>query len=149
VKNIGLIILALWILGIAPVAEVRASEAQAAPMGGVLEQRYVIPAELSPEEQRWFKTFQEGNLLAEGWQSISSEILAKTPLEQKTAQKVALDNLGTKIGVEWSRPNSVRKVNSTMLREWGDILRQTARDNPQLLAQALETIDKKVDAVLD
>lgn len=136
-------------MAIVSAAEVQASEAQAAPVDGVLEQRYVIPAELSPEERRWFKVFQEGNLLSEGWQAISNEILAKTPLEQQPAQKAALENLGTKIGTEWSRPNSVRKVNSAMLREWGDILRQTARDNPRLLAKTLETIDKEVDAVLD
>jgi hypothetical protein len=51
--------------------------------------------------------------------------------------------------MEWSRPNAVRKVNSSMLQEWGDILRKTARTNPQKLAWAITYIDQEVDAVLD
>jgi len=110
---------------------------------------YVVPAHLTPEERGWFKTFQEGNILSIGWQEISAEIMDKTPPEQKEAQLVALENLGTKIGIEWSRPNGVRKVDSSMLLEWGDILRKTARTNPQQLAKAIDYIDQEVDAVLD
>jgi len=110
---------------------------------------YEIPALLNQEERKWFQVFQEGNLLSEGWQDISAEILARTPPEQRPAQKVALDNLGRKIGMEWCRPNSVRKVNSSMLMAWGDILRTTARKNPQQLAKAIAYIDQKVDAALD
>jgi len=110
---------------------------------------YEIPASLTPEERKWFKTFQDGNFLSDGWQEISAEILAKTPPEQRSAQKVALDNLGLKIGMEWCRPNSVRKVDSLMLMAWGDILRATARKNPQQLAKAIAYIDQKVDAALD
>jgi len=126
-----------------------ASEAQAALTGRTSVYRYEIPESLSPEEKNWFKTFQEGNFLSEGWQQISAEIMAKTPPEQRSAQKIALDNLGKKIGMEWSRANDVRKVDSTMLQEWGDILRTTARKNPQQLASAIAYIDQEVDAVLD
>lgn len=110
---------------------------------------YVVPAHLTPEERGWFKTFQEGNILSIGWQEISAEIMDKTPPEQKEAQLVALENLGTKIGLEWCRPNAVRKVNSSMLKQWGDILRNTARTNPEQLASAIAFIDRKVDSVLD
>lgn len=126
-----------------------ANEAQAALMGHAGGQSYEIPAKLTPEERTWFKTFQEGNLLSIGWQEISAELLAKTPPEQRPAQKAALDNLGKKIGMEWCRPNGVRKVDSSMLLEWGDILRQTARKNPKQLAKAIAYIDQEVDAVLD
>ncbi|MGD9948360.1 MAG: hypothetical protein AB7U29_07755 [Desulfobulbus sp.] len=110
---------------------------------------YEIPAQLTAEEKSWFKTFQEGNILSEGWQSIAAEIMAKTPPEQQPVQKIALDNLGKKIGMEWCRPNAVRRVNSSMLKEWGDILRKTARTNPRQLASAIAYIDQKVDSVLD
>lgn len=126
-----------------------ASEAQAALTGRTSAYQYAIPAKLSTEERRWFKVFQEGNFLSDGWQEISAEILAKTPAEQRPAQKAALDNLGTKIGMEWCRPNATRKVDSSMLQEWGDILRKTARKNPQQLAKAIAYIDQEVDAVLD
>jgi hypothetical protein len=51
--------------------------------------------------------------------------------------------------MEWCRPNAVRKVNSSMLQEWGDILKKTARKNPQQLASAIAYIDQELDAVLD
>jgi hypothetical protein len=104
---------------------------------------------LNADEKYWFKVFQEGNILAIGWQEISAEIMAKTPPEQRPEQKIALDTLGRKIGMEWSRPNSVRKVSSSMLQEWGSILRKTAKKNPQQLAQAIVFIDQEVDGVLD
>jgi hypothetical protein len=126
-----------------------AGDAQAALTDRKPVYRYEIPEGLSPEEKNWFKTFQEGNFLSEGWQEISAEIMAKTAPEQRAMQKVALDNLGRKIGLEWCRPNSIRKVNSSMLQEWGDILRKTARTNPQKLAWAIAYIDQEVDAVLD
>jgi len=126
-----------------------ANEAQAALTGRTSVYQYEIPGNLSPEEKKWFKTFQEGNFLSEGWQKISADIMAKTPPAQRPSQKVALDNLGRKIGMEWCRPNAVRKVNSSMLQEWGDILKKTARKNPQQLASAIAYIDQELDAVLD
>lgn len=111
--------------------------------------QYEIPAQLTAEERRWFITFQEGNFLSQGWQSISAEIMSKTPPEQQPAQRVALENLGRKIGMEWCRPNAVRRVNSSMLKEWGDILKKTARTNPRQLGSAIAYIDQEVDSVLD
>lgn len=116
---------------------------------GQVAHTYEIPPQLSPEERIWFKVFQEGNYISRGWQNICAEILAKTPPEQRSMQQVALDNLGRKIGMEWARPNSVRKVTSSMLLEWGDILRQTARTNPSELSRAIASINQKVDAVLN
>jgi len=125
-------------------ADVQTQAAQTSPVP-----QYEIPAQLTPEERSWFITFQEGNFLSEGWQSISAEIMSKTPPERQPAQKIALENLGKKIGMEWCRPNAVRRVNSSMLKEWGDILRTTARKNPRELASAIAFIDQEVDSVLD
>jgi hypothetical protein len=149
VSRFGVVIVVFWAMTVLFGTRASASEAQAALVGGSAGHRYVIPARLSADEQRWFKVFQNGNFISEGWQEISAEILAKTPPEQRPAQKEALDNLGTKIGMEWCRPNGVRKVDSSKLLEWGDILRKTARTNPQQLAKAIDYIDQEVDAVLD
>ena len=126
-----------------------ANEAQAALTGRTSAYQYEIPESLTPDEKYWFKTFQEGNILSIGWQEISAEILARTSPEQRQAQRVALENLGKKIGMEWCRQNRVRKVNSSMLQEWGGILRKTAKKNPQQLAQAITFINQELDAVLD
>jgi len=127
----------------------QANEAQAALTGRTSTYQYEIPESLNAEEKSWFKVFQEGNFLAIGWQEISAEIMAKTPPEKRPEQKIALDNLGRKIGMEWCRPNKVRRVDSSMLQDWGDILRNTAKKNPQHLTQAIAHIDREVDAVLD
>lgn len=126
-----------------------ANEAQASLTSGRLQYQYTIPENLSAEEKGWFKVFQEGNMLIDGWQKISATILAKTPSEQREEQRIALDNLGKKIGMEWCRPNGVRKVNSSMLQDWGSVLKKTAKHEPLKLAQAIAYIDQEVDAVLD
>ncbi len=126
-----------------------ANEAQASLMGRPVASSYVVPENLTPDEKFWFKVFQEGNMLVEGWQEISAIILDHTSAEQRQAQRVALEHLGEKIGLEWCRPNKVRKVTTSMLQDWGRLLRKTAKKNPQQLAQALVIIDKQVDAALD
>ncbi len=126
-----------------------ANEAQASLTGRSSTYQYEIPESLNVDEKYWFKVFQEGNILAIGWQEISAEIMLRTPPENRQAQKIALDNLGKKIGMEWSRSNRVRKVSSSMLQEWGNILRKTAKKNPQQLAQTIVFINQEVDSVLD
>lgn len=146
IKIIGIaVFLSVQILGTAS----HANEAQAALTGRTIGCRYEIPENLTPEEKSWFKTFQEGNILSMGWQAITNEILAKMSPEQRQAQKIALDNLGKKIGMEWSRQNRVRKVDTSMLQEWGGLLRKTAKKDPQQLAQAITFINQELDAVLD
>lgn len=148
--RVTLLDMALCVLLVFGPAPSFAGEAQAALTGGRMpEHRYEIPPQLNAEERRWFKVFQEGNFLSDGWLDISAEILAKTPPEQRHEQKKALEQLGYKIGLEWCRPNAVRKVDSSMLQEWGDILRKTARNNPKQLAKAIAYIDREVDTVLD
>lgn len=103
---------------------------------------------LTAEEKAWFVKFQEGNFLVDGWQDISAYILAQTPESQRTSQRELLKELGEKIGLEWCKGNDVRKVDNSMLREWGRVLKKTASDNPELLSQVLASINSKVDKAL-
>ena len=130
-------------------ASCQANEAQAALSEARTPYQYAVPGHLSSEEKGWFKVFQEGNLLIDGWQKISANILERTPTELRDSQKRALEDLGNKIGLEWCRPNNVRKVSSSMLQDWGGLLKKTARQNPLQLAQAIAYIDQEVDSVLD
>ena len=126
-----------------------ANEAQASLTGRTSAYRYEIPENLNPEEKSWFKTFQEGNILSMGWQAIAAEILEKTSPEHRQDLKVSLETLGRKIGMEWCRQNRVRKVDTSMLQEWGDLLRKTAKKNPQRLVQTITFINQELDSVLD
>ena len=146
----------LRFIGIAVVLSVQicgtasyANEAQAALTGRTAPYRYDIPETLTPEEKSWFKTFQEGNILSMGWQAIANEILAKSSPEQRQELKISLETLGRKIGMQWSRPNRVRKVDTSMLEEWGGLLRKTAKKNTQQLAQTVTYINQELDSVLD
>ena len=125
----------------------RANNAQAALTDGA--GGHEVPGHLSAEEKRWFKTFYEGNMLADGWHEITAYLLSRTPEEERSAQRLALDNLGRKIVLEWVRPNDVRKVDTDMLRTWGSELKKTAKQDPQQLARTIAAIDQEVEAVLD
>ncbi len=104
---------------------------------------------LTPEERKWYKTFQEGTFLIAGWKEISKEILESTPPELREHQRQRLEQLGRKIGMEWSRENAVRRVDNKMLKEWGDTLKKTARTNPEHLPEVIASIDEQLNSILN
>jgi hypothetical protein len=104
---------------------------------------------LTPEERDWYKTFQEGTFLFSGWKEISEKILKSTPAELREHQRKRLEQLGRKIGMEWSRENAVRRVDNKMLKEWGDELKKTARTNPEQLPEVIASIDEQLNSILN
>ncbi|MCI5132669.1 MAG: hypothetical protein D3904_14420 [Candidatus Electrothrix sp. EH2] len=103
------------------------------------------PAQLSEEEREWFTTFQEGTFYVQGWKDITSEILEKVTQEsEKEKLRQTLDNLGLRIGYEWSKRNDIRKINTDMLEQWGDTLQDTAEENPDNLPVVIADIQEKV-----
>ena len=106
-------------------------------------------SKLTPEERKWYKTFQEGTFLIAGWQEISKEILENTPPELREHQRQRLEQLGRIIGMEWCKDNAVRRVDNKMLKEWGDALKETARTNPEQLPEVIASIDKQLNNILN
>ncbi|WP_417914435.1 hypothetical protein [Candidatus Electronema sp. JM] len=104
---------------------------------------------LSPKEQAWFETFQKGTIYAKGWREITAELVAKAPAEIKCDLRQRLDALGAKIGREWSKNNTIRKIDSAMLRQWGDMLEEAAEREPEKISQAVDNLDRKVLALLN
>ncbi|HEB70099.1 MAG TPA: hypothetical protein ENI88_10855 [Desulfobulbus sp.] len=104
---------------------------------------------LSKEEQKWFKTFQEGTFLIDGWQSITEELLASTPKNLREHQKKRLDQLGLKIGMEWSKDNDIRRVDTRMLQHWGKTLKKIAKKNPAQLPEVIVSIDRELNNLLN
>ncbi|WP_457574732.1 hypothetical protein [Desulfolithobacter sp.] len=107
------------------------------------------PQELSERERAWLETFYKGNMLADGWERITEEILSKTPREMQEEQKKVLEVLGEKIGREWCRDNEVRRIDTRMLRLWGERLKQAAEEDPRKLVEVIRKIDQKVDEILN
>ena len=91
---------------------------------------YHIPAHLSSEEKKWYRTFQEGNMLADGWVDISKDILSRTPAAEQPEQQKNLFQLGDKIGREWAKRNDSRRINTDMLKK---------------LTKDIEWLDRKVE----
>ena len=104
---------------------------------------------LSPEELDWYKTFQEGTFLIAGWKDISRDILENTPLKLREHQRQRLEQLGCKIGMEWSRENAVRRVDNKMLKQWGNTLKKTAKTHPEHLPNVIASIDEELDNLLN
>ena len=109
---------------------------------------YHIPAHLSSEEKKWYRTFQEGNMLADGWVDISKAILSRTPAAEQPEQQKNLFQLGDKIGREWAKRNDSRRSNTDMLKKWGKELKDAAKKDPEALNLALTSINSQVDSII-
>jgi len=104
---------------------------------------------MSAYEQKWYRIFQEGSLLFDGWKRITKEILSYTPEELRERQKVRLEQLGLKIGLEWCKTNDVRRVDNKMLLQWGSELKKVARKDPRQLPDVIASIDQEVSSILN
>lgn len=114
----------------------------------IINVTYQIPANISPKEQKWYKTFHEGNLGVDGWVDISRNILSKLPAAQQPEQQLSLMQLGDKIGREWAKDNSTRKIDTGMLRKWGKELKNASEQGPLPLTRAIASINRQVDSIL-
>ncbi len=103
---------------------------------------------LKGEERNWYEKFQNGLLFFDGWKNITKEIVFKLPHEEKKATKNFLKLLGEKIGVEWSKDNNIRKIDTEMLLQWGENLKEILHRNPDKISETLRSIDSDVDRIL-
>jgi hypothetical protein len=104
---------------------------------------------LSDNELNWFVTFLEGNLVADGWQEITADIIRQVPEDERETSSRLLYELGNKIGREWCRDNGVRRIDTALLRKWGKILMATARQEPRQITQLIMNIRDEVESLLD
>lgn len=104
---------------------------------------------LSLEERKWFKTFQDGTFLVDGWVDITKELLAGTPEGLRESQKKHLDQLGLKIGLEWCKNNDIRRIDTKMLQQWGKELKKIAKKNPEQLSEIIVSIDQELKDILN
>ncbi|CAK8712626.1 hypothetical protein KKHLCK_01645 [Candidatus Electrothrix laxa] len=103
------------------------------------------PKQLSENEKEWFTTFQEGTFYVQGWKEITSKILEKIKQENKKKElQQSLNYLGIRIGCEWSKNNSIRKINTDMLEQWGSELQKIAEEKPDELPVLIANIRQKV-----
>jgi hypothetical protein len=68
-------------------------------------------------------SFYEGNWLAKGWRDQSASLIEKVCSPVKAGVEAKLAELGKVIAAEWAKDNSVRKINTGHLQEWGNQLK--------------------------
>lgn len=100
------------------------------------------------DEEEWFRKFYEGTFLIKGWRSRMKELLELFSPDEIEEMRGLLDNLGEKIGREWARDNRVRRVDTPLLQEWGQDLKNAKRKGPDVLAEAIRNLDTEVDDLL-
>jgi hypothetical protein len=103
---------------------------------------------LKAEEKTWYIKFHNGGFLFDGWKKLTQKILLNVPHDQKNETKNILHQLGEKIGSEWCRDNSIRKIDTEMLLKWGGNLKETLDSDPERITEAIRTIDTDVNKIL-
>ena len=102
----------------------------------------------SESEQKWLKKFYEGTFLVKGWNEQVRNLLREIPADEKEGVKSLLDIVGDKIGREWAKDNSVRRIDTARLKQWGDELNRARKKGPLILIDQIRSIDKEVDDIL-
>ncbi|MEE4241246.1 MAG: hypothetical protein V2I36_07255 [Desulfopila sp.] len=103
---------------------------------------------LSEDEKKWYNKFQNGLVFFSGWKDISEDILACVEPEEQNKTKELLETLGIRIGTEWSKDNTIRRIDTEQLQNWGDMLREARNNGPTYLSAALEELSQEVDSIL-
>lgn len=100
------------------------------------------------DEQEWFRKFYEGTFLVKGWKARTKEILQAVLPDRKEEIRKSLEILGEKIGREWAKDNSVRRIDTPMLRDWGERLSAGRKEGPVALEKTIQGVETEVDKVL-
>ena len=102
----------------------------------------------SREEEDWFKKFQEGTFLVKGWKGRMKETLKPFSSHERDRLHKHLEMLGERIGREWSRENSVRRIDTNMLQRWGDNLLAAKDGGSEALVNEIKRLNAEVDKLL-
>ena len=97
------------------------------------------------DQQGWYKKFYEGTFLVKGWKSRINEVLKGLSPEDKGEMGQLLETLGKKIGMEWARPNDVRRIDTAQLQRWGKDLQNASQKGSEALADQIQQLNGEVD----
>lgn len=104
---------------------------------------------LTEKERNWYHKFQNGLMFFNGWKQISADILSSLPNGQKPETQNFLEEMGLRIGMEWCKENSIRKIDTDQLRSWGNRLRKARKNGADNLSEAVRNIADEVDFLLE
>jgi hypothetical protein len=99
-------------------------------------------------EEENYQKFLNGTFWIKGWNIRAKEILQVVPDEDKVEMKRLLSELGEKIGREWAKDSLVRKIDSDMLKNWGNEIKKAIAENPASLMKYLIALEEKVNRII-
>lgn len=100
------------------------------------------------EEQEHFRKFYNGTFLLKGWKARMEEILGHVESADRDTVRDRLEQLGERIGREWVRDNSVRRIDTSMLQKWGDRLKSSRKKGSDSLITEIGEIEIEVGTIL-
>jgi len=100
------------------------------------------------DQQEWYKKFYEGTFLVKGWKSRMNEILKGLSPEDKGKMGKQLETIGKNIGMEWAKPNDVRKIDTAQLQRWGKDLQNASQKGAEALTGQIQQLNGEVDKKL-
>jgi len=103
---------------------------------------------LSAKEREWYHKFHNGLLLFDGWEEISKDILASLPQHKQDTAERLLQSMGKRIGMEWAKDNDTRRINTDMLRFWGERLKAAQETGASQMLNTVRAISTEVNALL-
>jgi hypothetical protein len=97
----------------------------------------------------WVQTFYKGNLLSEGWSKFGEVTVSKVKsAEARQAVIAQINELGTLIGLEWSKDSTVRTITTADLRRWNEVMataRQSDDGSGQQIIDALTAVRRMAE----
>jgi hypothetical protein len=100
------------------------------------------------DQREWYKKFYEGTFLVKGWKSRMNDVLKGLSPEDKGEMSELLESLGKKIGMEWAKPNDVRRIDTAQLQQWGKDLQNARQKGSEALAGRIQQLNGEVDKKL-
>lgn len=96
----------------------------------------------------WVQSFYRGNLLADGWTKYSQTTLEVVKAEEvRPTLLTKINRLGKLISQEWAKHDSVRKITTTDLRRWHEVLTAARRNDDGTghgIRKALDEIHEQI-----
>ncbi len=100
------------------------------------------------KEEDWYRKFLEGSLMVKGWNARTKEILKSFSTADKEMLSGQLARLGEKIGREWAKDNTIRRIDTPMLKTWGDALLMAKKEGARAVMEKIEVLERDVDQLL-
>ena len=100
------------------------------------------------KEDEWYKKFMDGTFLVKGWKSREKELLEDFEGSKQDDMASLLNKLGKKVGREWAKNNQIRRIDTAMLRQWGNQLIKAKKQGPDMLEKEAKRIESEVGKTL-